>query len=527
MPQISHRLSTFFDPRSPTYHDEDEKYSPNGATPHFLIPATTTAKTYRECRLPDLKAESASSDGSSIFSRRHTASPTTPTTPTTMSTPTTPTMPRVMSLKKTKSSKGLFRSRSFIAMNCFSPSSKENELERQLIQSYSMPSSQTLPQITIEDTEDKHKKYLSVALDGLQNDFTSGARQMGDAALTHLATVIDLASTSALTKDELWQISVGASKQLAAARPSMSAAIMSCVLRALDKISEAWNQEATSGRIVVDYGRIASSTIKNMLKTRVKSTAILGKTFTTWAEDFITKCLPAPQTTLNILTLSNSSTIRSALHTLLTTTPYPLTLTILESRPRFEGADMAAQLLASLEKDKNYAALSRLSISIDPDCTAAHHARSTHLLLLGADRISSSDGSVSNKIGSLPAALCVRHVNPRAHVVVLTDTDKIVRPGAEEGPEEVHPASEVQAAWSEATKEKLFGYERMPGGGSSISISSGGDARKEIGSYGGWFEWVPPELLDVYVTEAGVLDCKGVMRMGGRIQELEERIFGS
>lgn len=237
--------------------------------------------------------------------------------------------------------------------------------------------------------------------------------------------------------------------------------------------------------------------------------------------------LPAPQTTLNILTLSNSSTIRSALHTLLTTTPYPLTLTILESRPRFEGADMAAQLLASLEKDKNYAALSRLSISIDPDCTAAHHARSTHLLLLGADRISSSDGSVSNKIGSLPAALCVRHVNPRARVVVLTDTDKIVRPGAEEGPEEVHPASEVQAAWSEATKEKLFGYERMPGGGSSISSSSGGDARKEIGSYGGWFEWVLPELLDVYVTEAGVLDCKGVMRMGGRIQELEERIFGS
>jgi methylthioribose-1-phosphate isomerase len=81
---------------------------------------------------------------------------------------------------------------------------------------------------------------------------------------------------------------------------------------------------------------------------------------------------------------------------------------------------MASQILSSTSAE----ARARLNVRILPDCAVATAAREAQLLLLGADRISAS-GNVSNKIGSLAAAVCIKTLNPKAQVVVVSDADKI------------------------------------------------------------------------------------------------------
>jgi len=194
---------------------------------------------------------------------------------------------------------------------------------------------------------------------------------------------------------------------------------------------------------------------------------------------------------ITILTLSNSSTVRTCLLTLLTTLPHlKLFLHILESRPRCEGADLASQLLSSLPISSH----SRLHIRIFPDCAVGTALRGVGFVLLGADRISTS-GDVSNKIGSMSAAVMAKR-EEGVKVVVVSEVDKIVATDMREGEGEVesHPASELMSAWAEDTRKGLD--NRMEEG------------RVEV--FGEWFEWIPAEYVDVYVTERGVLVARDV-----------------
>ena len=78
----------------------------------------------------------------------------------------------------------------------------------------------------------------------------------------------------------------------------------------------------------------------------------------------------------------------------------------------------------------------RLTLRILPDCAVATAVQDAHLVLLGADRIS-AEGDVSNKIGSLAAAVSAKGVgiddgspaNTAPVVVVVSDVDKIVPEG--------------------------------------------------------------------------------------------------
>ena len=162
---------------------------------------------------------------------------------------------------------------------------------------------------------------------------------------------------------------------------------------------------------------------------------------------------------------------------------------------------MGAQLVSSCLPSH----LPRLHIRIAPDCAVASVAKHINIVLLGADRISVS-GDVSNKIGSLAAAICAKHANPEVRVVVVSDGDKIVAPGTEHGPVERHPATEITEAWRQKTREELR-------------------AGKGVEVFGEWFEWVPARLVDVYLTEAGILDTSEVERVGREVGELEERLF--
>jgi hypothetical protein len=263
--------------------------------------------------------------------------------------------------------------------------------------------------------------------------------------------------------------------------------------------------------------------------------------------------------TVHILTLSNSSTIRSAVQSLITTlstaylppsysppTANPvLLITVLESRPRCEGADMAAQILDSISSTHAFLE-GKVKVRVAPDCavgsllspqglqspgfgTAVREDEHVpvDVLLLGADKIGAK-GDVSNKIGSLAAALCARQLSPNTQIIVASETDKITPPtptgSSPDSPRpsesvsqvegvqrEQHPSEELSAAWN----------------GKTSGMLSKSEAEGTVQVHGEWFEWVPTEYVDVYVTEKGVLEREGVEEVGSEVAELSRKILGS
>ncbi|KAF2689877.1 nagb/rpia/CoA transferase-like protein [Lentithecium fluviatile CBS 122367] len=367
------------------------------------------------------------------------------------------------------------------------------------------------PRDPISTHQDGHFEHLlENAVRNLQNDFTSGARQMADASLSHLSSLINAASHTAKSREELWQHIVTVAKALSGARPSMDAAITSCLLRALEGVREVWNDEGDEENTVKEFAGVAERLIEGALKRRKDAANRLAGEFVRYVGERCEKLHRKDHIT--IATLSNSSTIRSAILATLTSLPnLHITLHILESRPRCEGADMASQILSSVPQ----ASQSRLHITIFPDSASAPAVRTAHLVLLGADRISTA-GDVSNKIGSVALAAMTRclDVVEAAEVVVVSDVDKIVADGIGGEEAEVHPASELTGAWAEGTSEALGAKLGEGTGGGSVTV------------FGEWFEWVPAAYVDAYITEEGRLDRADVKAFGRKIGELRERIFG-
>ncbi|KAF1957142.1 nagb/rpia/CoA transferase-like protein [Byssothecium circinans] len=355
---------------------------------------------------------------------------------------------------------------------------------------------------SVFDNADFHSK-LAEACDELKDDFSSGARQMADSALESMAHLIAFSATSATRRDELWKMMVHAARSLSEARPSMSAAITSCLLRALNDIAQSWDDDEEKGELdVTGLAETAEKAIRRMVETRKDDVMALSVEFVAWVEGYLheTPDVGTIDRPLTVLTLSNSSTIRLCIHTLLTSLPtLRLKLSILESRPRFEGADMASQILTSAPSEQK----ARLKMHVLPDCAVGAAATDAHFVLLGADRISAT-GDVSNKIGSLAAAVSTKVLNGGL-VVVVSDADKIVAPGVQHGEAELHPKSEVMTAWNDKTRRDLEKYD--------------------VDVFGEWFEWVGSRFVDAYITETGILDTRGVQEVAAKVGELKEKIF--
>ena len=129
-----------------------------------------------------------------------------------------------------------------------------------------------------------------------------------------------------------------------------------------------------------------------------------------------------PNSPITILTLSASSTIRECIiHAAIILDALGLDIRLLESRPLYEGVSFASTLLSQFQ---SHLKTSPVKITLYPDAAAALASSGVDVLLLGADRIAAS-GAVSNKTGSLPASLSVRHISPAAKVVVLSELEKV------------------------------------------------------------------------------------------------------
>lgn len=126
----------------------------------------------------------------------------------------------------------------------------------------------------------EYTQQLSEAMASLQNDFVSGARQMADSALSTLSSLIVVAASTAESRDELWHMAVSAAKELCKARPSMNAAITSCLLRALEEVLQLWDMlDDKKNKMPEDLAAMARRQLVRILEKRKETGIRLSENF--------------------------------------------------------------------------------------------------------------------------------------------------------------------------------------------------------------------------------------------------------
>ena len=331
----------------------------------------------------------------------------------------------------------------------------------------------------------------------LRSDRESGARQMAGLALDYLGEIV-----AALTKlsdaAKAWRLTLFAAWHLIFnGRPSMNAAIATTLLQSLQAMSN--RKDVLQAIITYREHRIAATQDIAIEFRKILANVIFDE----------------KTNEVNIVTLSSSSTFESSMAEALRHLPMSsrVNVSILESRPLFEGVLLAAKLMKLPGSE-------RLRISLAPDSSINHLLSTSNtsptLVVIGADRIS-SDGWVSNKSGSLPLVLTARHwalaSKRKLKVLVLSECEKISREDSIDViDEESNDPAEVSSTWADL---RIDGVDAVSDPADSIQV-------RVVNKY---FEWVPSELIDLYVTDKGLLIEPQIREQSRRITELESDIF--
>ncbi|KUI59094.1 Methylthioribose-1-phosphate isomerase [Cytospora mali] len=339
---------------------------------------------------------------------------------------------------------------------------------------------------------------LTNGLDRLKNDHQSGARQLAGAALEILRDIV-LKMDTRQPLDVWWTKIRFASWHIwKNGRESMGAAILSVLLAALKSMEDIiWQHKddlSTSAR------RDASSTITHALRNVIAHTGI------------------------------------------------SLDLRVLESRPLFEGVSLSSSLInavppsferstvvhANEPEQHRKAPVPKLQVTLYTDASSALASEDVDIVLIGADRIAES-GAVSNKTGSLPAVLSAKHISPGAKTVILSESGKVAPPGvAAAHVVEDNGPTQLVRAWKadfngERVKRAAGTLPSTPTGehddGQSHPQQPLGNDTVQVDIRNVLFEWVPPELVDVYVTEQGLWTVADIRKHSEALGIEEERFF--
>ena len=320
-------------------------------------------------------------------------------------------------------------------------------------------------------------KAFLFGLRRLRTDKENGARFLATEAVRSLANV-----ATEMNPFDWKAFKIAAYHLIYSARPSMNAAISSVVVGALTQISGSTTSDAGPAEVV---GKLEA-----FIREREEVSTKISRSFASMMHERY-----KDTDHIDIVTLSSSSTIRSAIVWLLQNSQLHVNLKVLESRPLCEGASLAAAVLSGAQHSGS--ASDRLTIQIAPDSHVARMALEMtypSFLLTGADRISPS-GHVSNKTGSCAAAVVAKALSPHTEVIVLSETDKIAKPSDltmyEKGEENVDREMEEHSPESNDPVEVTKIWPSDVVGAEVQNV---------------YFEWIPRKYIDMYISEDGPLE---------------------
>lgn len=405
---------------------------------------------------------------------------------------------------------------------------------------------------------------LTNGLETLKNDHQSGARQIAGVALTILRDIaIKLDVQQA--PDVWWtKVRFAAWHIWKNGRESMGAAILSALvaaLKAMEQFIIGQNKERTTDSSTIDAAAWRDELVQE-LERRIAAREDAANAISVAFSDFLQQQFATrvePNRPIKMLTISESSTIAHALRHAITNTTLCFDLRILESRPLFEGVSLASSLITPIASSNNLNdprepdSAAKLRITLYTDASSALASQDLDIVVIGADRIAES-GAVSNKTGSLPAILSARHVSPQARIIAISESAKVAPPGATTSHivEDNDPAQLLRAWQADFNNERvrlasgtvtnylhgnnrevgnptskahgLFG-SRDVGAGGAKAPSPAPTAAAHVDIRNIFFEWVSPELIDVYVMEHGIKTVADIRKLSEALRIDEERLF--
>ncbi|CAG8737265.1 15313_t:CDS:2 [Gigaspora margarita] len=288
---------------------------------------------------------------------------------------------------------------------------------------------------------------LHLGLIDMFTDRSSGAQQLVNKALDIFSETIENKSCheySQCSKD-LYINYLNIGWHLCEIRPNMKASTLYAIISIMQQCKKSLDQNLSMDSF--------DNQVLNIIKTmKILSNDSEQKINT----NFITALFPKfVNQSLHIMTMSYSSTIFSVLINFIKNynqkalknleCSKTLTITILEFRPLNEGAILGQKLLSMLpQQDEN------IIIQIITDSSCNFFMPTVTHVLLGADRILGHNGTVINKIGSVPLALAAKHHGKPLYIV--SRTDKILGEYDNEKIEE-NDSSEVTKIYGDQWKD--------------------------------------------------------------------------
>lgn len=418
---------------------------------------------------------------------------------------------------------------------------------------------------------------LTNGLDALKNDHESGARQLAGRALAILRDIVIKLDVQQ-PPDQWWtKIRFAAWHIWKNGRESMGAAILSALLAAL-KTMEQYIAELNKKHTAITAAEWRDALVQELdgrIAARDDAANAISVAFSHFLQQqFATRV--ESNRPIRMLTMSESSTIMHALRHAITNTAFCFDLRILESRPLFEGVSLASSLITNdtsalpdppmenpgntndpheVTHAKHSEHSKKLRITLYTDASSALASQDLDILVIGADRIAES-GAVSNKTGSLPAILSARHVSPHARIVTISESEKVAPPEATASHivEDNDPAQLARAWRADFNSQRvrlasgtvancLVGGDNQEVVNANAAVPDehsdsptaanlGAETRSRVPTAAAhvdvrnvFFEWVPPELIDVYVTEQGIRSVTDIRKLSEEMGIEQERLF--
>ncbi|RFU24249.1 hypothetical protein B7463_g12087, partial [Scytalidium lignicola] len=356
-------------------------------------------------------------------------------------------------------------------------------------------------------------------LQALREDHESGAQALAVKALQILLNSVQQGDLSKLDNTEdFWNQFRWMAWHLGKnGRPSMAAAIEAQLFKSAESIKAKLDSstESTLEVIPVDKARkIAKEAIELRIEAAQTTLENLAGNFVSLVESRPPVDRVEDQSRpIHIVTLSFSGTITQCLSCLicvLATRGFNISLSVLESRPKFEGTSFVNGLLSRLRYDPSV--INKLQVEVVSDASVATVTRNADYLVLGGDKVL-PNGDVSNKIGSLVAAIVTKSINPECQVVAAFETSKITSSSFEgnNAKVEYNEPTELSSAWPKDVVDELSKKRHI---GFKLDVKNA------------YFEWVTAKWIDAYITEQGVFKVEDIERLSKESKELEVRMFG-